>query len=188
MSTPILRIALVVPGRLVWGANPAFNTYPYGGIELGFVGRVNFMPRERVQEITDPTTGRVLDAVSAGDSALLSCRIRDADDTASEAVFLNTEKGAATQRMRIDIGGDNGAGYLYSQRVNALTFVPDAVVDGNNDIHRIVHFYKAMPRQQDSFEILLRMGSKAEMPIEFQAIPNASGELATMLFPGDGLF
>lgn len=186
MTTPVLRIALEVPGRLVWGASlPLTGSFPYDGVELGFVGNVVVQPREAVQNITDPSTGRVLDSVSAGDSALLSCRVRDADDDAIEQTFLNTQEGAATQRRRIDVGGTNRAGYLYSARASTLTFVPDAVVNGNDDIHRLVHFYRAVPRQQDSFETLLRMGSKAEMPIEFQALPDASGRLASIFFNGD---
>lgn len=185
MTAPVLRIALEIPGRLLWGTTDLSAAYPFGGTELGFVGRITYRPQEPIQEITDPTTGRVLDAVSTGDSAILSCRIRDADDTASEATFLNTSSGAVTQRRRIDIGGANGAGYLYSARESTLTFVPEAVVDGNDDIHRLVHFYRAIPRQQDSFETLLRLGAKAEMPIEFRALPNASGQLASAFFRGD---
>ena len=186
MTTPVLRIALEVPGRLVWGTTDLTGTFPFGGTELGFVGNIVVQPREPIQNITDPTTGRVLDSVSAGESVLLSCRIRDADDTAIEETFLNTVEGPVTQRRRIDIGGSNGAGFLYSTRADTLTFVPDAVVNGNDDIHRMVHFYRAVPRQQDSFETLLRMGSKAEMPIEFQALPDlVTGRLASIFFRGD---
>ena len=186
MVSPVLRIALEVPGRLLWDAKTFTGSFPFDGTELGFVGGITLQPREATQDITDPTTGRVIDSVYTADGAVLSCQIRDMDNDALERVFLNTIRGPITQRRRVDFGG-TVAGSVLSARTGTLTFVPEAIINGNDDIHRMVHFYRVMSRQPDAFETLLRMGSKAEVPIEFIALPDisGSGDIGWWSFLGD---
>jgi len=185
MGTPTIRTALEVPGRLAWGCTDLTAAFPHGGTELGFVGQVAFEPGEGVQEITAEETGRVVEVVATITRPVLTAVLRDADDDALGHVFLNTSTGSTTGRTVVDIGGTNRAGYLYAGRSGVLVFTPESVIEGNDDVHRMVVFYKAVPHTQAQAKLALVLGTKEEIPVAFIGIEDSSGRLVKAGFRAD---
>ncbi len=186
MAAPVIRRALEVPGRLSWGCTNIATAYPHGGTALGFVGKTAVRMHSTYQEITDESHGNeVQEVVMCGENIGLACVLRDEDDDALAEVYLNTTAGTATGHNVVDIGGTNRTGAKLSARADVLVFTPEAVISGDDNIHRMVVLFKAVPRVEAEQELAERLGVKLEHVCVFTGLRDASGRLGKLGFRDD---
>ncbi len=186
MSVPVVRRALRVPGRLYFDCTDLTAAPPFGGKQLGFMVENAVSRSAPVGEIVAEEWGNEpVEGVSGGERWAFTAILNDADEDALAEVFLNTSEGSVTGRRVIEGGGTNRAGYLYGGRSGVLVFAPESVISGNDDIHRMVVFYNAMPHVQETADLEHRLDAVLGVPVAFVGIRDGSDRIVKAGFRAD---
>lgn len=162
------RAALTVNGQLIASPANLAIARPGGGTVLGIVRGIKVRPRQAVIEERAPEFGaEVVDVVDVGRAWVLTCALRDYENTAIQRVFPGSTLGAARRMITDD--GTARAGARRSDASIPIVFWPDDAVN-----HYGVLFHRALPLPAESAEIDLELGDETLIGVAFWAIRAAA--------------
>lgn len=171
MAAPTLAHALEYPGRLSYGCTDFSAAWPHGGTGLGFCDDIVVQGEFPIYLVRAEEWGNEpVEAVVGGEAYSITCLLRDGDEDAINQAFLNTEAGTVSQHRGIVSPGTNRAGYLLSAKTTVVAFTPESLIEGYEDMHDMVVFYKAMPAPQATMRMRLRLRNERLFPLAFYAI------------------
>lgn len=177
MATSNVRNVLRLPGELIKDPTDLSTTAPYGGTRLGLVRNLYFRPGLEHHAVTAEEWGNaVVDVVHGGSAPIFGVTLREVDNDAISALFLDSAAGSVSGDQVISFRADNGrAGTLVSTKEMKLLFVPKSVLR-----HPSLLIRAALPVVSSETEIALRMGTEVGIPVLFYARPDSSDRLAVM--------
>jgi len=166
-----------IPGRLYAepsdiNADPPFGT----GTALGLVRDAEFRLHVRTGIVTAEEWGSVaVEAVYAGESAVLACVLREWDDDAIGDIFPNISTSSFSTADKSILGrvsgaGVNRAGHLLSSQSIVLFFAPLAI-----DRHPCIIGRKAVPMVEESAMLSMSLAEEFGIGVVWNAIPDSSG-------------
>ena len=182
MSAPAFQRVLEYPCRLAFGCTDLTAAWPHGGTGLGFTDLVvvTLSAPVHVIQAQELPGASAIDAVACGEGWSMTFVLRDADPDAYTRFFLNTSTGTVSQRPKVVSPSTNRAGYSLSSRATVLVVTPETVVNGFEDQHDLVVFYRALPHVQATADLEHRLGRERGIPLAVVGIPNASGKAVEM--------
>ena len=182
MAAPTIRRVLHLPGVLIKDPTDLSAAAPYGGTYLGVVRGMFFRPGAEHYAVKAEEWGRAtVEVVYCGSSPIFGATLREFDNDAVSAIFLDTAAGVPSGDRVISIRADYGrAGTLASTQEMKLLFVPLAPLRQPSILIR-----SALPVIATETEIALRMGEEVGVPVLFHAIPDSSNQVAVIGKLGD---
>lgn len=175
MSTPDVRNALLVNGRLCWGPTDLSAGYPFGGTALGLKKGAALRLRATHHVVRgEEYGGAAIDALYAAQEAVLSFLLTAWDGDALSTIAQDSGAGATTGRrvVRYRPSTENvRAGNLVSGNAGVLYFSPDS------DAYPGVLFRSALPLLNDDGTWPLNLGDEFVVPALFLAIPDSDGNV-----------
>lgn len=177
MAQSNVRNVLRLPGDLIKDPTNLSASAPYGGTYLGLVKAMHFRPGIEHHPVTAEEWGNtVVDVVHAGSAPTFGVTLRELDNDAVSAIFLDTAAGDPSGDRVISFRADNSrAGTLVSTKEMKLLFVPKSPLRHPSFLIRA-----ALPVPTRETEIALRMGAEATVPVLFYARPDSSNRLAVI--------
>lgn len=179
MGAPLLRRSMRIPGKLVKDPTDLTAAYPYGGTELGLVGKEEIRYRAKHHALTAEEWGeQVYEVISAGTSLVFGCDLRGFDQDAIATVFPDTAAGSKVvndtrERIVRFRASTARAGTLLGSLSFALLFVPEDVKTKPGWL-----FYDAIPVLAEDAIQSLDPEHEAAMNVWFYARPDASDRTA----------
>lgn len=189
MADANVRDILRVPGRLYLNPSDITADPPFGtGTAIGLTRDVEFRMGIRTGIVTAEEWGSApVELVHSGESAVLACVLREWDDDALAATFVNTGTGAvsgnATILGRVSGAGVNRAGYLISAQSAVLVFAPLSL-DGT-PAHPMVILRKCLPLVEETAMLQMSLSEELGIAMVWQCIPDSSGRLYDVGARGD---
>jgi len=180
MSAPDIGTILKVPGRLSINCTDLTLPWPHGGTGLGLCKNIAMKPGRAWQKITEESFAEVEDILDLGESWTLGALLRSDDPDTLQKVFCNTSAGTATGKPVVFYPGTFRAGTLRSQSAVSVIFTPD-----DDEKHRFLVLYKALPLVDESAELRLQMDEELNIPLIFVAIRDAVKGVMAWGFKGD---
>ena len=201
MSAPDVRKIIRIAGRLC--INPTdisdSEVFPFSGTALGITrdAELRFNVQTRLVK-AEEFGSQVVEAVTAGESALFAFVLREFDNDALATVFPNTATGTTTGNVtiegRVSGVGVNRSGYLLSNKAVKLLFAPrveNTVPTAGSttnlplDEQPMVLIRKAIPMIEETAMLQLSLKQELGIGVLFQAIPDSSGRLYDVGRRGD---
>ena len=182
MATANVRNILHLPGELISDPTDLSAAAPYGGTRLGLVRNLLFRPGLENHPIRAEEWGNaVVDIVHGGSAPVFAAVLREFDNDAIAAIFLDTSTGDPSGDKVINLRATSGrAGTLLSTKEIKLLFVPKAVLR-----HPSILIRAALPVVTPETEMALKMGTEATINVLFHARPDKSNRLAVLGKLGD---
>lgn len=180
MAAPYSRNVLHLPGELIKDPTDLSAAAPYGGTRLGMVRNLYFRPGIRHVTITaEEWGGAPVEVIYAGASPIFGVTLRELDNDALGAVFLDTATGSPSGDQVVHLRATTGrAGTQISEM--KLLFVPRAVLR-----HPSILIRAALPVVTPETEIQLSMGKEVNVPVLFYARPDSTNRVASIGKLGD---
>jgi len=201
MSVADVRKIIRVAGRIC--INPTdisdSEVFPFSGTALGITrdAELRFNVQTRLVK-AEEFGSQVVEAVTAGESALFAFVLREFDNDALAAIFPNTATGTTTGNVtiegRVSGVGVNRSGYLLSNKAVKLLFAPrveNTVPTAGSttnlplDEQPMVLIRKAIPMIEETAMLQLSLKQELGIGVLFQAIPDSSGRLYDVGRRGD---
>jgi hypothetical protein len=179
MAAPLTRRSWRIPGRLVQTPTDLDAVYPYGGTELGLVGRETFALAASHHPIRAEEWGRqVVDVIDGGVSPTFGFDLRGFDIDAISAVFPDTAAGSKvhsdTRERVISLRTtDARAGSKLGDRSFPLLFVPD-----DRDTKPAILLPDAVPVLAEDGVMRLDAENEIVIGVVFYARPTSAGRVA----------
>ncbi len=173
MAAPDPRNIVRAAGRLVKDPTDFTAAYPYGGTELGVVGRIKFRRGVVVHHARAEEWGGVRTKTTyQREDAVIACTLREWDDDMIAALFPNVAAGSGTgkQVVTYDVDTGNRAGYdLTGNSAMSVLFAPFAA-----EHHRAVFLRNAVPMEEAAAEASLSLNSELGIAVVFIGQPDSS--------------
>lgn len=182
MAAPITRRSWRIPGKLVKDPTDLTAAYPYGGTELGLVGREELRFRATHAPLTAEEWGeQVYEVIHGGTSLVFACELRGFDQDLVATVFPDTADGSKiitdTREKIIRFRATTSqAGSKLGDSSFALLFVPD-----DTKTKPGVLLYDAVPVIAEEAVIGLDPEREVTISVLFYARPDGTdrvGEIA----------
>jgi len=182
MATPAARNALHMPGELIKSPTSLSAAAPYGGTRLGLVRNMVFEFKAENYAIRAEEWGnQVVDLVYGGSSPVFGVTLREFDNDALSAMFLDTAVGSPSGDRSVHLRADTArAGTLASTKEVKLLFVPRAVLRQPSILIRA-----AVPALAEDTRLSLSMGTEVNIHVLWYARPDSSNRVATIAKLGD---
>lgn len=161
-----------IPARVCANPTDLSIDFPHGGTALGEVRAITFRPEVRTSFVTaEEYAGAVVEAVYAGEAAVLALALRDFDPAAIAAIFPNASTGlAGGPLIAQDVTGDSvRGGRLLSGRALKLYVSPNAI-----DADPGLYLPRACPYVEKTAALRWGWPEEWSTPVVFVALPDAS--------------
>jgi len=177
MASPVVRNALHMPGSLITAPTSLSAAAPYGGTRIGLVRDMVFEFKAEKYEVRAEEWGnQVVDLVYGGSSPVFAVTLREFDNDAISAMFLDSAAGSVSGDRAINLRADYGrAGTLASTKEVKLLFVPRAVLRQPSILIRA-----AVPAMATEMKLSLSMGEEIGLAALWYARPDSSNRVATI--------
>jgi len=182
MATAVTRHILHMPGRLYADPTDFSAAEPYGGTRLGMFKQIVLRFGSEHKTITAEEWGnQVVQVIHGGTSLVVAATLREFDNDALAAIFLDTAAGSPSGERVIKIRADAGrAGTKLTTKAMKLLFVPRAATRQPS-----IYIRQAVPVLADETSIALATHEEVGIPVLFYGIPDTSEDVAEIGRLGD---
>lgn len=183
MATANVRSVMRVPGRLCINPTNIANDFPHGGTALGLTRDVEFRIGITTGIVTAEEWGNIpVEAIKTAEACVLACVLREWDDDAIGAMFVNTSISSAGDRSILSRVATDGvrAGALLSAKAAVVVFSPLAPDD-----HPMIIIRKGLPLVDETAMLQASLAEEFGIAVVWQGIPDSSERLYDIGKRGD---